>query len=82
MGRKLAAGGGRITGGAAVAAFQMTSDFGSIVGSLGVGLLAQHLSYGWAFAVSGAILLMAGLGWTLAPETRDEAPAEKALTDC
>ena len=72
---------GKARGGTAVAAFQMTSDFGSIVGSLGVGLLAEHLSYGWAFAVSGAILLLAGLGWMLAPETLDESPVEHALAD-
>ena len=67
---------GKARGGTAVATFQMMSDFGSIVGSLGVGLLAQQLSYGWAFGVSGAILLIAGVGWMFAPETRDESPVE------
>ena len=62
---------GKARGGTAIAAFQMMSDFGSIVGSLGVGLLAQHLSYAWAFAISGAILLVAAAGWVLAPETHD-----------
>ncbi len=67
---------GKARGGTAIATFQMMSDFGSIVGSLGVGLLAQQLSYGWAFAISGAILLVAAAGWMLAPETRDESPVE------
>ncbi len=62
---------GKARGGTAVAAFQMMSDFGSIVGSFGVGVLAQKLSYGWAFGISGAILLLAAAGWLLAPETRD-----------
>ena len=62
---------GKARGGTAIAAFQMMSDFGSIVGSLGVGLLAQQLSYAWAFAISGAILLVAAVGWVLAPETHD-----------
>lgn len=62
---------GRARGGQAVAAFQMMSDFGSIVGSLGVGVIAQKLSFGWAFAISGAILLIAAVGWMFAPETRD-----------
>ena len=62
---------GKAHGGTAIAAYQMMSDFGSIVGSLGVGLLAQHLSYGWAFAISGAILFVAAIGWMLAPETHD-----------
>jgi MFS family permease len=62
---------GSARGGTAVATFQMMSDFGSIVGSFGVGVIAQTLSFGWAFAISGAILLIAALGWTFAPETRD-----------
>jgi len=65
---------GRARGGQAVAAFQMMSDFGSIVGSLGVGMLAQQLSFEWAFAISGAILLLASVGWMFAPETRDTPP--------
>ena len=62
---------GRARGGQAVAAFQMMSDFGSIVGSFGVGMIAQQLSFEWAFAISGAILLLASVGWMFAPETRD-----------
>jgi ACDE family multidrug resistance protein len=67
---------GKARGGTAVATFQMMSDFGSIVGSLGVGILAQQLSYGWAFGCSGVILLIAAVGWMFAPETRDESPVE------
>jgi MFS family permease len=63
---------GKARGGTAIAAFQMMSDFGSIVGSLGVGLIAQQMSYGWAFGISGAILVIAAIGWVFAPETRDE----------
>lgn len=69
---------GKARGGTAVAAFQMMSDFGSIVGSFGVGLLAQELSFEWAFGISGAILLLAALGWLFAPETRDEPPVTRA----
>ena len=67
---------GKARGGPAIATFQMMSDFGSIVGSFGVGVLAQRLSYGWAFAISGLILLVAAIGWIFAPETRDAAPVE------
>ena len=67
---------GRARGGTAIAAFQMMSDFGSIVGSIGVGELAQQLSFEWAFGVSGAILVVAAVGWVFAPETRDESPLE------
>jgi ACDE family multidrug resistance protein len=67
---------GKARGGSAIATFQMMSDFGSIVGSFGVGLLAQQLSFAWAFGISGAILLLAAVGWMFAPETRDQSPHE------
>ena len=70
---------GRARGGTAIAAFQMTSDLGSIIGSFGVGLLAQELGYSWAFATSGAILLLAAFGWMLAPETRDSLPVTQTV---
>ena len=53
-----------------VATLQMMTDLGAIVGSMSVGQIAQHLSFGWAFAISGVILLAAAVGWMLAPETR------------
>lgn len=68
--------GSKARGGTAVATFQMMSDFGSIIGSFGVGQIAQHLSFGWAFALSGAILVVASVGWLFAPETRDTPPLE------
>jgi MFS family permease len=67
---------GQARGGTAVSTFQMTSDFGSIVGSFGVGVIAQQVSFGWAFAVSGLMLLIAAVGWMFAPETREESPLE------
>ena len=48
----------------------MMADFGAIVGSLAVGEIAQHLTFGAAFVISGAILLLGAVGWVLAPETR------------
>jgi MFS family permease len=68
--------GNKARGGTAVATFQMMADLGSIVGSLVVGQIAQHLSFDWAFVVSGVVLLLAAVGWTFAPETRGHAPAE------
>lgn len=67
---------GGARGGTAIATFQMMSDFGSIVGSFGVGVLAERLSFGWAFGISGAMLVVASLGWVFAPETRDGSPVE------
>ncbi len=69
--------GNKSRGGTAVATFQMMADFGSIGGSLLVGLIAQYTSYGWAFLVSGVILGVAAVGWIFAPpETRPRTFAE------
>ncbi|MGD9618520.1 MAG: MFS transporter [Mycolicibacterium sp.] len=65
--------GNKARGGTAVATFQMMADLGSIVGSVVVGLVAEHTSFEWAFTVSGAILAMAAVGWIFAPETRPRA---------
>jgi MFS family permease len=53
-----------------VAAVQMLSDMGAIVGSLTVGWVAEQMGFGWGFAISGIVLLVAAVGWMLAPETR------------
>jgi ACDE family multidrug resistance protein len=66
--------GSKSRAGTALATFQMMADLGSIVGSFSVGQIAEHLSYGSAFVVSGAVLLAAALAWTLAPETRRRGP--------
>jgi MFS family permease len=68
--------GSKARAGTAVATFQMMSDLGAIIGSLAVGQLAEHLSFGWAFVVSGMILSVAAVGWVLAPETRARPRAE------
>lgn len=51
------------SGGAPLAVFQMVSDVGSIVGPLLAGLLADGVSYPWAFAASGACLILAMPAW-------------------
>lgn len=68
--------GNRASGGTAVATFQMMADVGSIGGSLLVGMIAQYFSFGWAFLISGAILLAAAVGWFFAPETRPKPEGE------
>jgi len=74
--------GSKARGGPVLAAFQMTADVGSVVGPVVGGLLAEHLSYGVAFTVTGAILLAAALPWALLART---APAgvvtEPVVTD-
>ncbi|BBZ45250.1 MFS transporter [Mycobacterium parmense] len=56
-----------------VAAVQMVTDLGAIVGSVMVGWVAERLSFAWGFGISGVVLLVAAVGWVLAPETRPEA---------
>jgi MFS family permease len=68
--------GSKARGGTAVATYQMMSDFGAIVGTVVVGRLAQYLTFGTAFVVSGGILLAAAVGWVFAPETRTRPVAE------
>lgn len=59
--------------GTVVALYQMSRDFGVIVGPLVAGLLAQQTSYGTAFAVSAAIMAAtAGLA-AASRETRSTA---------
>jgi DHA1 family multidrug resistance protein-like MFS transporter len=57
------------SGGRVLAVFQMTSDTGAIVGPVLAGLLADQLGYGWAFGVTGGVLIVAAAGWLLARET-------------
>ena len=52
----------RRAAGTPVAAVQMMSDLGAIVGSMTVGWVAEQLSFGWGFAISGVILLIAAVG--------------------
>lgn len=56
--------------GTAVSTFQMMLDLGAVVGSMAVAQIAEHLSFGWGFAISGIVVLAAGVGWMFAPETR------------
>ena len=57
------------SGGRVLAVFQMASDSGAIVGPVVAGLLADRLGYGWAFGVTGGILLAAAAAWLPARET-------------
>jgi ACDE family multidrug resistance protein len=61
--------GSKARAGTAVAMFLMMSDLGAIIGSLVVGQIAEHLTFGWSFAISGTVLLAAAAGWMLTPET-------------
>ncbi len=72
--------GAEARGGPVLAAFQMASDIGVVVGPVIAGALAQELSYASAFTATGAVLLVATGAWLLAPETlaRNPDPDERA----
>jgi len=61
-------------GGPALAAFQMSQDFGSILGPIIAGLLVDTGSYSLAFAVTGTITLLAAIPWLRARETHAGQP--------
>jgi MFS family permease len=66
------------SGGRVLAIFQMASDSGAIVGPVVAGLLADRLGYGWAFGVTGGMLLAAAAVWLPARETFVRHAANRA----
>lgn len=64
------------SGGKVLAAFQMTSDSGAILGPVLAGMLADGLSFSWAFALTGGIVLMAMCAWIGSRETLPHGPGE------
>ncbi|MEU5851257.1 MFS transporter [Saccharopolyspora shandongensis] len=62
-------------GGPVLAAFQMSADFGAILGPLIAGVLADTVSYQAAFAITGFTAVLGLVAWIGAPETRPSAPA-------
>jgi MFS family permease len=61
--------GSRGRGGPVLATFQMAADIGGVLGPIVAGLLADHVSFAAAFAVTGALCLVAALVWLPARET-------------
>jgi MFS family permease len=61
--------GNEARGGQVLAVFQMTLDVGAVLGPVVAGLLADQLSFGFAFGVTGALYLVAALSWLPAKET-------------
>jgi MFS family permease len=65
------------SGGRVLAVFQMVSDGGAIIGPVLAGVLADRLGYGWAFGVTGGVLIVAAAGWLLARETFQRPAAQQ-----
>ncbi|MCL6423210.1 MFS transporter [Brachybacterium sp. JHP9] len=68
--------GAKRSGGAVLAAFQMSQDAGAILGPILTGAIAAWLGFGWAFGVTGAILALGALAWLGGRETRGDAESE------
>lgn len=58
-------------GGSALSAVSMATDIGAIGGTLVVGAVADAAGFGWAFALSAAVMFVAIAPWLGAPETKD-----------
>jgi len=57
------------SGGKVLAVYQMVSDVGAIAGPVLAGVLADRLGFGWAFGVTGGIMLVAACTWLATRET-------------
>jgi MFS family permease len=62
------------SGGTVLATFQMAQDSGAIVGPILIGLVADSAGFGWAFALTGLVSLVAVVPWLLAGETLGREP--------
>lgn len=56
-------------GGKVLSRYQMSADAGQILGPILAGALADAAGFGWAFGVSGGLMLLAALAWLPAKET-------------
>ncbi len=65
-------------GGSVLAGFQMAADTGAIVGPVVAGVLAESAGFPAAFAVTGAVALVALVFWIRAPETLVRRTAAEA----
>jgi MFS family permease len=68
--------GSQRSGGTVLSTFQMAQDGGAIVGPVLIGVVADQAGYGWAFAVTGLVSLVALLPWLVARETLERPAAQ------
>ena len=65
-------------GGKVLSRYQMCADAGQIAGPVIAGALADAAGFGWAFGVSGALMLLAALAWLPVRETLPETALSEA----
>lgn len=58
---------GKRRGGGVVAGYSMASDLGGVLGPLVAGAIVDAAGFGWAFAVTAALLTLAALAWSFTP---------------
>lgn len=65
------------SGGQVLARFQMSMDAGQIVGPIAAGAIVDATGFGWAFGLSGLMLILAALAWVPVTDTtkRDDVDA-------
>lgn len=63
------------SGGRVLAVYQMMADVGAIAGPILVGVIADQWGYGWAFGVTGLVLVLAGTAWAAVREPMDRSQA-------
>lgn len=64
-------------GGNVVAAYSMLSDLGGVLGPLIAGAVVDAAGFGWAFALTAALLAVAMLAWVAVPDSRRNAEAAR-----
>ncbi|MEY8567324.1 MFS transporter [Corynebacteriaceae bacterium 7-707] len=57
-------------GGSTVAGYSMLQDLGGVLGPLAAGVLVDVAGFGWAFGVSGVLLVLAAVGWASVRDSR------------
>ncbi|AYJ49321.1 MFS transporter [Rhodococcus sp. P1Y] len=72
--------GSRARGGPVLSTFQMSADVGAILGPVVAAKIVEGYSYGTAFVMSGAILLLAAAWWLLVPDSSPRAREHEEST--
>lgn len=55
------------SGGQVLSRFQMSMDAGQIIGPIAAGVLVDTAGFGWAFGISGFMMLLAAVAWVPVP---------------
>lgn len=57
-------------GGSTVAGYSMFQDLGGVLGPLLAGMVVDAAGFGWAFGLSGVLLVAAAIGWSTVADSR------------